>query len=82
MDRWESHGGSNTIEARAAAFIEKAEWLISNAPSREDAYELIFGIGGPYMTLFPSIDDRLALRDLPARGRVFAMVERLPVRCS
>jgi hypothetical protein len=77
MNRSEAHGGSRNIEARASEFIAQAEWLISASLNREDAFELIFGLGGPYMSLFPSIDDRLALRDLPARGHVFKMLSRL-----
>jgi hypothetical protein len=78
MKRGESHTGSCDIEARASEFVVEAEWLISASSNREDAFELVFGLGGPYMSLFPSLDDRLALRELPARGHVIAMLCGLP----
>lgn len=71
---------SPSIQARSAEFLTQAKLLTARTSSREDALQLIFGLDGPYRTLFPTIDDRLALRDLPARSQVFVLVCKLPVR--
>ena len=78
MDGEKSPGDRASIESRAREFLSQVEWLTSATPSREDAFQLIFGPGGPYIDLFPTMDDRLALRDCTARGMVFAILSRLP----
>ena len=72
--------GPSTIQARSKEFLTQAKLLTARTSSREDALQLIFGPGVPYLTLFPTTDERLALRDLPARSQVFALLYDLPAR--
>jgi len=67
-----------TIEARAAQLLAHAEWMTNLVEDRTEAFLGIFGLGGSYVTLFPTMDDRLALRDLPARRELFSILWRMP----
>lgn len=78
MDGDRSHGDLASIKSRAREFLAQVEWLTSTTPTREDAVQLIFGPGGPYTDLFPTMDDRLALRECTARELVFEILSRLP----
>lgn len=78
MDERRSDGNVASIDARAKEFLAHVERLASTTSSREDAFDIVFGLGGSYVTLFPTMDDRLAFRELPTRRQAFAMLCRLP----
>lgn len=80
MDERQSDGDLASIESRASEFLARVEWLTSTTPNREDAFDLIFGLSGVYVRLFPTLEDRLALRELPARHKVFTILAMLPAR--
>lgn len=70
MDERQSDGDLTSIESRAWEFVAHVEWLTSTTPNREDAFDLVFGLSGVYVKLFPTLDDRLALRELQRPGTI------------
>lgn len=79
MERKPFKEGASTIEARATQLLAHAEWMANSGQDRTAVFWGIFGLRGSYVTLFPTMDDRLALRDLPARRELFALILRTPL---
>lgn len=66
---------------RAQQFINHVAQVVSIAGDREAAFQAVFGYGGLYLRMFPTLDDRLALRDIPlGRAEAFRLVSSLSAR--
>ena len=78
MERMPLDEPASTIEARAAQLLVTAERMTTSGHNRKEAFWGIFGVGGAYVTLFPTMEDRLALRELPARKELFSLLRMMP----
>jgi hypothetical protein len=64
---------------RANQFLQQVEVLTLSAEDRQTAFNGIFGLGGLYVTSFPTMEERLAFRDVRlARSKLFTLLWRVP----
>jgi hypothetical protein len=69
------------IARQARRFLERAEKETAAAGDREAAFETVFGHRRLYVSAFPTMEERMAFRDVPfARAELFKMLWRLPAR--
>ena len=60
---------------RAERFIELAERVTTLTDNREVIFAAIFGHRGLYINEFPTLDERMAFRDVPfAREKLFSLL--------
>lgn len=72
---------SSEFADRAQQFLRHVAQVASIAGDREAAFQAVFGYRGLYLRMFPTLDDRMAFRDLPlARAQVFRLVSGLPAK--
>lgn len=68
----------SNIDDRARRFLERVERLAANTGDRETAFNAVFGHRGLYVSAFPTMEDRMAFRDVPlARAKLFTRLWRL-----
>jgi hypothetical protein len=67
------------MAARAQQLLEQVEAIAATMPGREAAFHGIFGPGGLYVTALPTLEDRMAFRDVPrAREKLFSLLGHRP----
>jgi hypothetical protein len=65
---------------RADQFLELVEQLTKITDNREAAFAAVFGYRGLYITELPTLDERMAFRDVPlARAKLFSFLYSRPL---
>jgi hypothetical protein len=74
-------GSEAGFAQEARRFLERAAQVTDAAPDREAGLEAVFGHRRLYVSAFPTMEERMAFRDVPlARAKLFELLWQLPIK--